>query len=759
MKKKTDLKWNNAELSHRAELRHRAELCLAQPHPAIATSDADARKLLHELQVHQIELELQNEELQQAKDVANTTLQQFSELYEFAPVGFFTLGQDACIRRVNLAGAGLLGSERSKLIGCHFGFFFEDDNRPAFAAFLDSVFSGTNKQIVDLVISCQSQTTRFVHIEAVVDAAGQYCHLAVTDLTERKRNEAALEIAASVHQAIGEAVMVADANNHIISINPAFTRITGYAPHEAIGKDTSLLKSGRQDKLFYQHMWQTLESTGHWQGEIWNRRKNGEIYPEWLSVYTIYDRAGCVLRRVALFSDITEQKRIEATIWQQANYDALTGLANRRLFRDRLEQDIKKAERSHLPVALLFIDLDKFKEINDTLGHDKGDILLIEAARRIIECVRESDTVARLGGDEFTVILPELDNMARIAMIAQDIIDKILLPFQLGEKSGDEAISGAAPNFQQVFISASIGITLYPDDGGTVDELIRHADQAMYVAKDAGRNCYSYYTSALQEDAVKRLHLIEDMRSALVDNQFRVYYQPIVELATGHIHKAEALIRWLHPKQGLVKPLEFIPLAEETGMIVEIGERVFMQAARQAKNWRRTHHPNFQISVNKSPVQFHDKTQKGNWPSYLQELMLPGESICVEITESLLLDQSVQVLDKLQCFRDAGIAVSLDDFGTGYSSLSYLKKFHIDYLKIDQSFVSNLENEVSGIALCEAIILMAHKLNIIVIAEGVETEFQRDILQAAGCDYVQGYLYSRPVPAEEFEHLLDKMAG
>ena len=449
---------------------------------------------------------------------------------------------------------------------------------------------------------------------------------------------------------------------------------------------------------------------------------------------------------VVIFDDVTEKKQAQELIWHQANFDTLTGLPNRRMFRDRLEQEIKKANRADLPMALLFIDLDRFKEVNDTLGHNTGDLLLVEAARRICDCVRETDTVARLGGDEFTVILAELAEPGSIERIAQNIVNKLADPFELGR--------------DMAFVSASIGITLYPNDAEEIDNLLKHADQAMYVAKNAGRNRYSYFTPTLQHAAQKRMRLVNDLRGALDNNQFMVYYQPIVELATGSIHKAEALIRWKHPVRGMVNPAEFISQAEESGLIHEIGEWVFRESANQVKRLRAMHHPAFQISVNKSPTQFrNDGNLNKPWPDHLQAMELPGQGIVVEITEGLLLDVTADVTAKLLAFHNAGIQVSLDDFGTGYSSLSYLKKFDIDYLKIDQSFVSNLEEGSDDMALCEAIIVMAHKLGLKVIAEGVETPGQRDILVAFGCDYAQGYLFSKAVPSEEFEALLERTNG
>jgi len=444
---------------------------------------------------------------------------------------------------------------------------------------------------------------------------------------------------------------------------------------------------------------------------------------------------------LCMIEDVTEKKKSEALIWQQANFDTLTELPNRRMFHDRLDQDIMKSRRDGQRIAILFIDLDHFKEVNDTLGHHQGDILLIDAARRIRSCVRASDTVARLGGDEFTVILSELEEVSAVDGIAQKILTVLQAPYQLGQ--------------EQAFVSASIGITLYPDDARDIDDLLKHADQAMYAAKDAGRNRFSYFTPALQVAALNRMRMTNDLRSALKGDQFRVYFQPIVHLETGRIHKAEALIRWQHPQRGLVSPLEFIPLAEASGLIIDIGEWVFKESARWVQRWRAEHDVRFQISVNQSPLEF-QREGKGyeRWFEHMASIGLDGQSMVVEITEGLLLDASTGVTDKLLSLRDAGIQVALDDFGTGYSSLSYLKKFDIDYLKIDRSFTRNLAPDSSDMALSEAIIVMAHKLGLRVIAEGVETVAQRDLLRAAGCDYGQGYLFARPMPGHEFDAML-----
>ncbi|QFY43859.1 EAL domain-containing protein [Candidatus Methylospira mobilis] len=568
--------------------------------------------------------------------------------------------------------------------------------------------------------------------------------LAITmavDVTERKRVEEEMRLASLVFQSSSEGMTITDADATIISVNPAFTSLTGYSPDEVIGKKPNILKSGRHDIAFYQAMWRDLNSTGHWGGEIWNQRKNGEVYAERLLINTIYNDDGVAHRRVALFSDITQKKKDEELIWQQAHFDPLTGLPNRRMFHDRLQQEINKADRTGLPFALIFLDLDRFKEVNDTFGHNMGDELLKQVSQRLSCCVRNYDTVARLGGDEFTIILSNLEELNGVERVARAILHNLSEAFLLGDEV-----------FQS---SASIGITLYPKDADTLEALIKSADQAMYVAKQQGRNRYHYFTPSLQENAQVRMRLINDLRGALADNQFRLYYQPIIELATGGIRKAEALIRWQHPTRGLIDPYEFIRVAEETGMIVEIGDWVCREAARQVGHWRSALSIEFQISINKSPMQFNDaEDAQTEWLDQVRALGLPTQSLGVEITEGLLMDAGTDVIDKLLELRNAGIQVSLDDFGTGYCSLAYLKKFHIDYLKIDQSFVRNLAPDSDDMALCEAITVMAHKLGLKVIAEGVETEDQRKLLIDIGCDYGQGYLFSKPIPSEEFELLL-----
>ena len=525
--------------------------------------------------------------------------------------------------------------------------------------------------------------------------------------------------------------------------NKAAEQIFGFKKEEVLGHHISkkILPDSARETV--NAVWDELmANTGGQRSTNENITKDGRtILCEWYNTPLI-DQDGKVIGVTSLVDDITKRKQSEEMIWNQANFDSLTGLPNRNMFHDRLAQELIKSNRTSLPIALLLIDLDEFKEVNDTLGHDVGDQLLQQASHRITTCVRESDTVARLGGDEFMIILPEIHDRNKVDDIAKTIINKLAEEYHLGNEI--------------IHASGSIGITLYPSDATDIDILVKNADQAMYAAKKKGRNCFSYFTQSLQDAAQNRLRLSNDLRNALHYDQFDIYYQPIVNLNTDRILKAEALIRWHHPSRGIVTPLEFIPLAEINGLIHKIGDWVFQESARRAERWRKEIDNEFQITVNTSPVQFKVDSQSftREWQDCLDETGLSGHNIIVEITEGLLLNADDEVIDKLLWLRDAGIQVAIDDFGTGYSSLSYLKKFDIDYLKIDRSFIHNLETDKNNIALSEAIIMMAHKLGLKVIAEGVETVQQKHMLIEAGCDYAQGYLFSKPVPADEFEALL-----
>ena len=558
-------------------------------------------------------------------------------------------------------------------------------------------------------------------------------------LEQQKVNEQ-LYLSSKVFENSTEAILIADANKIIIAINKALNKITGYAEGEIVGQSVSAVASNRHSTKFFQKIWSSVEQYNHWQGEIWNRDKHGREYPTWFSIAPVHSKDGLISYYLINFSDITDKKKSDEIIWRQANYDSLTGLPNRNMFYDRLSHDIKNTSRAGKRLAVLFIDLDRFKEVNDSLGHSVGDALLVEAAKRLSGCVRETDTVARLGGDEFTIILSGINDQRCAEMIIQMILLELAKPFHL--------------NAKLAYVSASIGVTFFPDDAGTADSLMKNADQAMYAAKNNGRNCWSCFTSNMQAATEIRSKIAYELRNALRDRQLYLLYQPIVELATGNVYKAEALIRWQHPERGTIYPAEFIRIAEETNLITDIGDWVFKQAVSQVALWRASFGTDFQISINKSPKQFINKMS--DWVDHLSGLGLNGQSIIVEITENLLLDVHELVVKKLLNFRDAGVQVAIDDFGTGYSSLSYLKEFDIDYLKIDRSFISNLDSESNDSILCEAIITMAHRLGMKVIAEGVETDSQKQLLMAMGCDYGQGYFFSKPLTVDKFEVFLLK---
>ena len=561
------------------------------------------------------------------------------------------------------------------------------------------------------------------------------------DVTDRRRLEEQTRLAALVYQSTGEGMLVTDADWRIVDINPAGERITGYEAAEILGRTPEFFNSGQQDRAFYEAMRESVDRTGHWHGEVSDRRRSGEPHTKSVVVNRLAGAEGSVQGYVMLFSDITEKKQADELIWKQANRDMLTGLLNRRMLRERLENEIRQSDRSRCSLGVLLIDLDHFKEINDTLGHLVGDNLLKEAARRISACTRETDAIARLGGDEFIVLLTRLTDPRQAEKVASKIIARLAEPFQLGEAVG--------------YISASVGITLYPQDAREVEDLLKSADQAMYVAKRQGRNRFSRFTQGLQTAAQERLRMVGDLRKAVADASFHLNFQPIVDVASGQIHKVEALVRWDHPVRGLVPPEEFIPIAEETGLIVPIGDWVFHQAARWAARWRSIV-PGFQVTVNVSPVQFRSEAaaSRESWVGRMQDLALERDALILEITEGLLLHADTDVTSALGALRGAGLGIAVDDFGTGYSSLAYLHRFDVDFLKIDQAFVASLGTSESNATLCEAIIVMAHKLGLKVVAEGVETEAQADLLRKAHCDAMQGFLFSRPIPPEQLEAIL-----
>jgi len=556
------------------------------------------------------------------------------------------------------------------------------------------------------------------------------------DITKRKQAESDLRIAATAFET-RESLMITDANHVIIRVNQAFTDDTGYTAEEVLGQSPSMLKSGRHDAEFYKVMWALVRSTGKWQGEVWDKRKNGEIYPKWLTISSVKGPDGIITHYVGSHTDITEKKQSYELIWQQANFDKLTGLANRSMFHDRMNMEISRASRANSSIALLFIDLDNFKEVNDTLGHDVGDTLLQEAARRISACVRESDLVSRLGGDEFTVIIPELSGTGHIEELAQKLINQLSAPYYIGRETA--------------YVSGSIGISLYPDDAANSDTLMKSADQAMYAAKGLGRNCFSYFMPDMQLESQTRMQLNNDLRQALEQQEFVLHYQPQVNLETGRVTGVEALVRWQHPNNGLVPPGVFIPLAESNGLILPLGEWVMVTACRQLKQWQDQGLKHIVMSINLSARQFRQASLLTDIPLLLEKTGLSPDSVEFEITESVAMDNSVENIQVLEALRAIGVELAIDDFGTGHSSLGYLKDFPITRLKLDRSFIINIETQPADAIIVSATIKLAHDLGLQVVAEGVEDEKQVEYLSRLNCDVIQGYYFSKPLPANQAE--------
>ncbi|CAA7626774.1 putative Diguanylate cyclase [Candidatus Terasakiella magnetica] len=553
------------------------------------------------------------------------------------------------------------------------------------------------------------------------------------EMEERSRAEDGLRLAASVFHNTIEGIMITDMDGTILSVNPAFTTITGYSAEEAVGQTPRLLKSDHHDSAFYASMWKTLDDTAIWQGEIWNRRKSGEAFLEWLSISVVPDIDGRPLRYVSVFNDITELWRKDEHIRHQAYHDALTGLPNRFLLQDRLEHALDIARRARSALAVLFLDLDRFKLINDSLGHEMGDHLLRAVAGRISDCVRKSDTVARLGGDEFVVVLSDPSGTDEVAHTAERIITALAIPLLLAGR--------------ELQVTSSIGIAMFPQDGREANALMKNADTAMYQAKDCGRNAFRFFDSGMNNHAIERLDMEVALRHALANNEFELHYQPKLRLPGSELNGFEALIRWNRPGHGLIAPGDFIPLAEETGLIIPIGQWVLETACRQMAIWRQAALPIGMVAVNLSARQFQDPQLLENIAGILATSGLPPQSLELELTESTVMANPAQAAHSLDRLRQMGISIAVDDFGTGYSSLSYLKRLPIQTLKIDRSFIIDIGRNTEDEAIIETIVALGKALNLDLVAEGVETEAQAAFLASRGCGSAQGFLYSRPISA------------
>jgi len=588
-----------------------------------------------------------------------------------------------------------------------------------------------------VLFACLEPRSLIIHLITGMSQCALFCYIAAR--MERKDDylkaaAAQQQLAASVfHNAI-EGIVITDAAGTIISVNPAFTEITGYRSDEAVGQTPRLLKSNRHDEAFYREMWSTIESAGQWKGQIWNRRKCGEVFLESQTIRKLHGEDG-VVRYVAVFNDITDQWRKDQRIEYLAFYDSLTGLANRALLNDRIGNAIAFAERLKVSVAVLMLDLDRFKNINDTFGHDQGDKLLQIVGVRLRDAGRETDTVARLGGDEFVILLVNPGGPEDVAAVAKRIVNSIAEPILL------DGIT--------LQVEASVGVAMYPADGPDAASLMKNADTAMYEVKASGKNTYRFFSASMTDRTEKRLHLEMHLRRAIEMNELELHYQPKICLRTGTPVGVEALVRWRHPERGLIPPVEFIPLAEETGLIEPLGEWVLEEACRQLCVWRMSGTGLPSIAVNVSALQFRGGILSDHIRKLLERYGLPGSVLEVELTESALMDDPDHAIEIMQSLRTAGVRIAVDDFGTGYSSLSYLSRLPIDTLKIDRSFVMAADHSANGRVVCDTIIGLGRNLQLQVVAEGIETPEQLAYLRRQGCYAGQGYHFCRPVPEGE----------
>ena len=670
--------------------------------------------------------------------------EELAALYRCAPLGVIALREDWRVKLWNPAAESIFGWKEDEVIGSTFPHFSEPLKQSlAEIGQLDWCGEVIKGKEIRHIRKDGTPVDVSVSLAPVRDdngcAEGVMC--IVEDISRRIRDAERLHLSAKIFDNTQEGILVTDAQGHIFTVNQAFVAMTGYSQQEAIGRKPNLLNSGRHDKAFYQEMWHTLAEKGQWRGEIWNRRKNGEIYPEWINISAIRDNEGKISHYVAIFSDITKVKENEERLQRLAHFDALTALPNRFLFQDHAELALAQAARSGKQVAVMFLDLDRFKTINDTLGHRAGDTLLIEVAQRLSGCLRVSDTLSRFGGDEFVVVLPDLDNAGAAASVANKFIDAFAHPFHIEGK--------------EFHVTSSIGIAVYPQDGKKLEQLSRASDAAMYLAKEQGRNTYRFHQADGRHEAKsRRFHLESRLRQALKRGEMSVVYQPSVDVESGGMTGMEALLRWNHPELGDVAPAEFIPLAEEIGVILALGDWVLREACRQNKVWQDMGFDPMWVSVNLSPYQLRDRRLVETVRNALAETGLEGHWLEFELTEGALMHDIEESIVTLNALKQLGVRLSIDDFGTGYSSLAYLRRLPVDTLKIDRCLVADIAIDKNNAAISRAIVTLAHNLNLRVVAEGVESAAQFDILREFQCCDAQGFYFSRPLPPERISALL-----
>lgn len=638
----------------------------------------------------------------------------------------------------------VLGYESQTLLGCAISDRVHPEDLESTLAVFHKLLARCEANQVEF--RYQHADGNYLWLEAIgnplFDTTGQPIGAVISgrDITDRKQTEADLRLAAQVFENSREAIIVTDPQTRILSVNRAFCDITGYSSNEVMGQTPQMLASGRHDRNFYQEMWHSVVTVGHWQGEIWNRHKNGEIYPEWLGISAVYDPQGQLTHYMGIFSDLSERKASADQIDFLAHHDPLTALPNRLLLHDRLIRALSLAEHNRSAVSLLALDIDRFKLINDSLGHELGDQLLQQVALRLHRKLRETDTVSRQGSDEFLVLLPET-NRDGAERVANNLLNCL--------RNESWVVDGHSLN-----VTASVGISLYPDHGQDGDTLLKKAGTALRYAKNNGGNTHRFFANGMNVNTLERLQLETGLRLALERGEFLLHYQPQINLANHCIVGAEALLRWRHPQKGLIPPNHFIPVAEDSGLIVPIGEWVLREACRQAHHWQQAELPHITVAVNLSGLQMQRSSLVETVTHALEESGLSPDRLELELTESILIQDVDSTLKTVQQLRAMGLKLSIDDFGTGYSCLSYLQKLAVHTLKIDRSFVRGLPHNADSAAIVHAIIQMAHSLKLITVAEGVESEAELHFLREQDCDHVQGYYFSPPLPAEEFVALL-----
>lgn len=702
-------------------------------------------ELLQSLHDHQIELEMQNEELRSAHIALEESRTRYLSLYEFAPVGYLTLTREGLIVEINLTGATLLGMERNQLINHRFSALVANKDGDRWHLFFQHLIQDNFEHDFELELhrGDNSPFDAQLHCKLITDDEKlPTIRITLTDISQRKRIDLVLRIVSSAFDSHGPMV-ICNADKIILQANKAFIDATGYTLEEIVGQNINLFKSDHHDEAFYVDMWATLNQSGTWQGEAWDRHKSGEVSPKLLTMSVVKDANNVITHYVGSFIDIADQKLAEEKIKHLAFYDSLTQLPNRCLLQERLKYSIEMARRENKPLALLMLDLDRFKAVNDSLGHMAGDELLQQVAARMTARLRNVDMVSRLGGDEFIVLLDDIAHPDDAARVSEEIISDLSKPFNLTQSD-------------DVRIGVSIGISLYPQHGCTPETLLDHADAALYQAKDQGRGCFAYFSEELTRAAQEHIALEVRLRRAIEQEELHMLYQPQIDIISGRIIGAEAFVYWQDPINGLIPPLGFIAIAEESHLIVEIGEWVLRETCTQAKQWLDSGLLPITMAVNVSPHQFRRSDINTLVASVLQKTGLPAGQLELEITESGLMENSDLALDILNNLRHQGIRLAIDDFGIGYSSLARLKYFPVDVLKIDRSFIEKIPFNKDDMEIATTIVAMAHTLGFKVLAEGVETVEQLNFLREKGCDAYQGYIKNRPLSAQAFAELLAK---